>query len=151
MKADVLVRVSIVLKRHRDHGKPCNYSVLLTVERFSPFQSWWEARQHAGKCAAGEGAQSSYTLSHGQQEMVCFTGCGLNISEMSKDTPTVTHFLQQGHTAQLCSPFQGPFSFKPQLICLLRTKHLNKNIQVFVIVKNHIKESELKFSRYATF
>lgn len=43
---------------------------LPTVQRFSPLSSWREARQHAGRFGAGEGVESSYILTHRQQEMV---------------------------------------------------------------------------------
>ena len=62
-KESVLVRVSVAMKRHHDHGNSHKGKHLigagLQFQRFSPLLSWQEAWQHAGRHGAGEGAESS--------------------------------------------------------------------------------------------
>ena len=43
-------------------------------------------------------AESFYILTHKQQEVDWDTGCDLSMYEALKRAPTVTYFLQQGHT-----------------------------------------------------
>ena len=58
----VLVRVSIVVKRHHDQGNSYKGKHLvgagLQFQRFRPLSSWWEAWQHAGRHGA-RGAEGS--------------------------------------------------------------------------------------------
>jgi hypothetical protein len=59
----VLVRVSVAVKRHRDHSNSYKGKHLigtgLQVQRFSSLSSWREAWWHAGRHGAGEVAESS--------------------------------------------------------------------------------------------
>ena len=56
----ITVWVSIAVKRHQDQTKAFTCGGSLTIQRFSPLSSWWEAGQHRGRHSAGEGAESSY-------------------------------------------------------------------------------------------
>ena len=81
----VLDTVSIAVKRHHDQGNSYKEQHLigagLQVQRFSP-SSWHETWQHPGRHG-----------SEGKQK----TGFQAARRRFSKPTPTVTHFLQQGH------------------------------------------------------
>ena len=46
----------------------------------------------------GRFTESTYTLTHRQQEVVCLTECGLSNHETSKPIPTMICFLQEDHT-----------------------------------------------------
>ena len=92
--------------------------VVFTVQRFNLLSSRKEAKKHAGRYGAREGAESSYILTHRQQEVVWDTGCDLSRYETSKPASTVTHFLQQDQTysnkatPNNISPFGGHFLSK---------------------------------------
>jgi hypothetical protein len=62
-RVGVLVRVSIAVIRHHNHGNSYKGKHLtgvgLQFQRFSSLLSWWEAWQHAGRHGAGEKAESS--------------------------------------------------------------------------------------------
>ena len=69
----VVLRVSIAMMRHHDHGKSDKGKHLirasLQFQMYSPLLSWWEACWHAGRHGAEEGAEISTSSSHGQQEV----------------------------------------------------------------------------------
>jgi hypothetical protein len=92
-------RISIAVKRHHDQENCYKGQHLigagLLVLRFSPLSSWQEAWQHLGKHRIREGAESSTSCCEGKQEKADFQKARMKVS---KPTPTVIHFLQQGHT-----------------------------------------------------
>lgn len=47
---------------------------------------------------AREGPESSYILTHRQQEVVWYSGCDLSVYETPKPIPTVIHFIQKDNT-----------------------------------------------------
>ena len=59
----VLIRLSIAMKRHHDHGNSYKEKHLIgsgfQFHRFSPLSSWWEVWQCAGRYGVGEVAGSS--------------------------------------------------------------------------------------------
>jgi hypothetical protein len=96
---NVLVRVSIAVKRH--HGQSNSYKgqhligTGLLVQRFSPLSSRLEAWQCPGRHSAGEGTESSKSQSNCKQEKF---GSYVARRWVLKPTPTMTYFLQQGHS-----------------------------------------------------
>ena len=117
----VLVRVSIVGKRHHDHSNSYNEKTVnwgwLTVQRFSPSPSLPGAWQWTDRQGAGEGAKSSTSRSAGnRRERVSHWACPEPLKP--KSPAPVTHFLQLGHTysnkATCPNPFQNnATSYKP--------------------------------------
>ena len=97
-RACILVWVFIAVKRQYDQGNSYKGQHLIgagfQVLRFSPFSSWQEAWQSAGRHGAG-GAVRSTSYSEGKQN----TGFQAARQRVSKPTPIVIHFLQQGHTS----------------------------------------------------
>ena len=96
----VLVRVSIAVKKHDDHGdsykEDIKLRVSLTVQRFSPLSSWWEmALGRQTMCWRGS---SEFYILLRRQEVISDSGHDLSVYETSKPTSIVTHFLQQDHT-----------------------------------------------------
>jgi hypothetical protein len=72
--ASVLVRVSIAVKRHHDHGnsykkKKHLVGAGLQFQRFSSLSSWQEAWWHTGRHDAGEGAENSISGSAGSRKI----------------------------------------------------------------------------------
>ena len=87
--------VSVAVKRYHDHRNSYKGNIYqrwqLTVGRFSPL-SWPAAWQPTGRRGAG------YILIRRQQEVDSVTLSKVWAKDTSKTSPTVTHFLQQGHT-----------------------------------------------------
>jgi hypothetical protein len=77
---------------------------LARVLKFSPLSSWQKAWQHPGRLGAG-GVESSTSYSKDKQKTDFQAG------RRRVSIPTVTNFLQQGHT--LVVPLPGPSIFKP--------------------------------------
>ena len=98
MNTVVLVRVSIAVKRHHDHGNSYKGKHLigsgLQFQRFSPLSSWWGAWQHTGKHGTGEVAQFLIWVSRQQEERVTLD---LVWASKTSEPPPVTHLVQQGH------------------------------------------------------
>jgi hypothetical protein len=96
--SSVSVRVSIAVKKHHDQCNSYKGQHLigtgLQILRLSPLSSKWETWQHPGRHGAG-GAESSTSCSEDKQK----TDSHMARRRVSKPTPTVTHFLQQGHTS----------------------------------------------------
>jgi hypothetical protein len=92
----VLVKFTVV-KRHHDQGNSYKGQHLigagLLVQRFSPLLSRQEAWQHPGRHGAGRALSSDFIKRKPGAD--CFQA---SRRKVSKPTPTVTHFLQQGHT-----------------------------------------------------
>lgn len=65
----------------------------LTVQRFSPLFTWWEAWWHTGRHDAGDVAERSTSGSAGRE---CCTRHSMNILDL-KACPLVNHCLQQCH------------------------------------------------------
>ena len=93
-----LCRVYIAVKRHNDQGNSFKRKHLigagLQFQRFSPLSLGQEAWQYPDSHGSG-GAESSTSCSKVNQEK---TGSHVVRRRISKPTPTVTHFHQQGHT-----------------------------------------------------
>jgi hypothetical protein len=94
------------VKRHHDHGDSYKEEYLIEVglqfQRFSPLSSLQEAWQCPGRYGAGRAyilIQDFYILIQKQQkETLFYTVWSLSMGD-PKACPTVTHFLQQGHTS----------------------------------------------------
>ena len=90
---DVLVSVSVAVKRHHNQGNSYKRQHLigaaLKVLRFSPLSSWQEAWQYLGRHGTG-GAESSTSCSKGKQRKTALHAARRRVS---KPIPTATHFL----------------------------------------------------------
>ena len=97
-----------IVRRHHDEGNSYKGQHLteadLQVQRFSPLSSSWGEWQHPLSSRwqtwlhpGSQGAKSSPSCSEDQQEK---TGSQEARTIVLKPTPTVTHFLQQGHTSK---------------------------------------------------
>jgi hypothetical protein len=75
------------MKRYHDQGNSYKEQHLIRSED--------SAHYHHGKKNGTGGAESSTSCSEGKQEKTGFQEARRRVS---KPTPTVTHFLQQGHT-----------------------------------------------------
>jgi len=64
---------------------------------FSPLSPWQEAWQHTDRHGVGERAESARSRSTGCREKISFQA---GRRRVSKPTPTVTNFFQQGHTSE---------------------------------------------------
>jgi hypothetical protein len=90
------LRVSIAVNRHHDQGNSYKDNVYRLIG--SEVQSnFIMAGSMAGRHDTGGGAESSTSWSEGKQEQTFFQAARRRVS---KPTPTVTHFLQQGHTSK---------------------------------------------------
>jgi hypothetical protein len=144
--------VSCAMQRLHDHSNSHKGNRLigagLPLQSFRPSSSWWGAWRHTGRHGAGEVAESSTSWSTGSRKRRCATLGIAWAQETSKPTPTVTHFLQQGHTYsnkttppivplymgqafKYMSPW-GPFLFKPP-----RT-YIHTHICAYIHEKVHI-------------
>ena len=124
----VLVRVSIAVKRHHDHGNSYKgkhfIGAGLWFQRFSPLSSWQEAWWHVSRHGAGKAPCWEFYIWIRRKKMTHWTWLEpLDLKLSSSDTlPPVTHFLQQHHTySNTATPrnsatpcvLVGPYSFKP--------------------------------------
>ena len=89
--------MSIAVKRHHDQGNSLKDNILvgagLQVQRFSPLSSKWKH----GSIQAGVVQEELRVLSCSEDKQK--TGFQAARMKVSKPTPTVIHFLQQGHTS----------------------------------------------------
>ena len=114
----VLVRVSIAVKRHYDHGNSYKGKHLigagLWFQRFSPLSSWWGAWQHVGRHGAGKVAESSTSWPTGSKRRLWATLSIVWAYETSKpashsDTPppTKSYLLPKQPHLLIGTPYMG--------------------------------------------
>ena len=104
----------------------------LLVIMFNPLSSWQEARQYPGRHGTG-GANNSASCSECKEEKTNFQTARRTISN---PTPTVTHFLHQGHTySNRATP---PTTATPVCKCSLQTGIIKRVL--FLRVKMRVNE-----------
>jgi hypothetical protein len=98
--AYVLIRVSNAVRRHHDQGNSYKGQHLigagLQVQRFSPLSSRRENSSFQAGMALEKELKALCLQSKRSQEQTVSMWLGRG---SQKPTPTVTHFLQQGHTS----------------------------------------------------
>ena len=90
----LLLRISTAMTMTTHIKENSSLGLVLQFQRFSPLSSWQEAWQYSCRHGAG-GVESSTSHSNSKQEK---TGSQAAKRRVSKPIPTMTCFLQQGHT-----------------------------------------------------
>ena len=127
LSTNFLVRLSFAVKRHHDHNNSYKGKHLIGVPYcFRGLAHYHHGRtwQHVGR-QVGEASVCSTSWSTGNRKWSCvYTVPSLNIEDL-KVYPTVTYFLQQGHT--YFYEATPPNSATPSLWGSITFKHTHKH------------------------